>query len=203
MTGPVPAHGTGTAPYGPPDDGPRWLPEAAPQSPAPAPAYRPVTADEYARVRETQTPGPLLRGPAAPLPEEEPPTEDPGQHYDDVRAEVATEREREDADDEAAGRDIPDGAIAVPLEGRRGRGVIHVLDPQDWPTAANGDLRVGDFESWASECLAPGDYEDVWQDVDPTLRHVDAMFREWRRLTGNDRGKSPRSMASYRRTRRR
>jgi hypothetical protein len=190
MSGPVPAHGDDTT-Y----DAPR---------PDPVPRYREVQPDEYTRLREQQQGSPMpLRAPQPAPVEEQPTTDDRQQPYDDLRAEVATEREREDDAAAAEGRDVPDGAIAVPLEGRNGRGVIHVLDPQDWPSAANGDLRVGDFESWAAECLAPGDYEDVWQDVEPTLRHVNAMFTEWRKLSGNDRGKSPRSMASYRRTRRR
>lgn len=195
MTGPVPAHGTGSNPY---------EPQPYPQSaPAPAPAYREVSPDDYARLREQQQrPAlPALAPPAA-VDEPAPPAEDPEQHLDDLRAEVDTERAR-DADPDKPERDIPDGAVAVPLEGRNGRDVIHILDPQDWSTAANGDLRVGDFESWAAECLAPGEYEDVWQQLDPTLRHVNEMFKEWRRLTGNDRGKSPRSMSGYRRSARR
>lgn len=122
---------------------------------------------------------------------------------DTLRAEVATETERlEDVDDEA--RDYPDGAVAVPLEGAKGRrGVVHILPVDDWPSSAMSALHVGDFESWADGCLALDDYEQVWMDLDPSIGQVKALMDEWKALTGQDTGKSNRSPRSLRRTARR
>lgn len=133
---------------------------------------------------------------AAPAPAERP-AEPAGQHQADMEAEVAHEADEPD-------EEYPDGAIAVPLEGHDGRrGVVHILDALDWPSDANSALHVGDYESWADGALAGGDYDKVWLDLRPTMRQVQAMFAEFRRLTGQDEGKSLRSPASLRRAARR
>lgn len=95
-------------------------------------------------------------------------------------------------------RVLPDGAVAVRLTGKNGTDVVHILDPRDWPTDANADLRVGDYESWAQGCLVEPDYDEVWVRLAPTMGNVNDMFNEYRRVTGQDQGKSGRSMRSYR-----
>lgn len=127
----------------------------------------------------------------------------------DMRAEVGVETARAagqpvvdpgvPADGLPEAANLPDGAIVVTLEGDGGRGVIAILAPDDWPSDANSDLRVGDYESWADGCLVDGYYEE-WQRIRPRMKHVNAMFEQYRELTGQDSGKSSRSMRSLRRS---
>lgn len=115
---------------------------------------------------------------------------------------LASEVDAEEAKKEGPARDIPDGAIAVPLAGT----TVHVLAPLDWPTRANSAVQTGDFETWAYDCLIPGDY-DVWCEVrdgrGPTIGDVTEMMKEFQRLTGQSVPKSAMVPPSLRRMRRR
>lgn len=90
----------------------------------------------------------------------------------------------------------PDGWVEVPL----GAATVRIASPLDWRSSAHAALQRGDFEGWAEMCLAPGDYDDVWVPLDPTLREINEMFDEWGRVTGQgSAGKSPISPRSARR----
>jgi hypothetical protein len=159
----------------------------------PAVAYVDVQAADYERVRSQQLAATAQN--VEPLPVDRP--ADPvGAHTEATIAEVDTEL------DEPA-PDYPDGAVAVPLGGAGGRrDVIHVLASSDWPSRGNSAMQRGDFETWASLCLALDDY-DTWLDLDPTLGQINTMLEEWGALTGQSLGKSPRSQRPLRRTGRR
>lgn len=58
----------------------------------------------------------------------------------------------------------------------------------DWKASAFRALRTGDFETWAASCLYGGDYETVWQKVDPTLRQATAFIKAWERVSGQNSG---------------
>jgi len=73
---------------------------------------------------------------------------------------------------------------AVPLAGK----LCRVKPGLDWKSAAFQALRTGDFESWAATCLYGGDYETVWQKVDPTLRQATAFIKAWERVSGQNSG---------------
>lgn len=92
--------------------------------------------------------------------------------------------------------DIPDGAQAVPLAGE----IVHILPTANWFTSTFTFLKSGDFDSWAEDALAPGEFEQVWCRLHggrgPLLAEVDDMFSTFFKLTGIDLGKLPRSMAS-------
>lgn len=134
----------------------------------------------------------------------EAPRDEPGQHVADLRAEVGVEQARaagtilggEPGDEE---RVYPPDSVAIPLEGSDGRwGVVHILPADEWPSDANSSMHVSDFESWADGCLALDDYEQIWCVLRPRLKHIAAMFKEWRAATGQDTGKSLRSPRSLR-----
>jgi hypothetical protein len=72
----------------------------------------------------------------------------------------------------------------VPLAGKACR----IKPGLDWKSSAFRALRTGDFETWASACLYGGDYETVWQKVDPTLRQATAFIKAWERVSGQNQG---------------
>jgi hypothetical protein len=209
---PAPATPVGgpPAPAAPPADYTDPGPQHTAPAPTPAPTYRQVDRDAYEKAADR------ARAAAAAqvrLDRPDPGPTDPA-HLPDVRAEVATEAgeqdpavidQADDRPDDAPELDLsnlPDGAIVVPLRGRFGAGVVAVLAYDDWPSDANSDMRVGDYESWAEGCLAEGHY-DEWQRIGPRNRDVAEMFEHYRRLTGQDSGKSSGSMRSYRNSGRR
>jgi hypothetical protein len=184
MTMPVPAHEQPQHPVA----GVPSAPPAAAAPPAPT-DYTEVGADAYAAAVAAQAtaaePSQPVAAPAAPV-------EPPGQHLADVQAEV-------DAELAAPERDYPEGAVAVRLEGEGGRiGVVHILPPDEWPSDANSAMHIGDYESWADGCLALDDFEQVWAPLRPRMKHINAMFEEYRRLTGQAEGKSAQSPRSLR-----
>lgn len=122
--------------------------------------------------------------------------------YADMRAEVDAEQ-AEATVTEPERSPTPEHAFEVTLTTRRGTDTVRILDPNEWPSSANSALHVGEYESWAEGCLAPGDYEQVWLALDPSLGDVNRMFKEWRERTGRDSGKSSRSPASLKRAARR
>lgn len=110
---------------------------------------------------------------------------EPTNPVDALRAEVAAE--------ETAN---PEGWAEVPL----GDATVRILSPLDWRSSAHAALQSGDFESWAELCLAPGDYDNVWVQLDPTLREINEMFDAWSRITGQgSAGKSQNLRRSLRR----
>ena len=115
---------------------------------------------------------------------------------DAVRAEVAAEPTPEPV----AVSEIPDGAIAVPICGE----IVHILDPASWFSSSMTALHQGDYDSWAEECLAPGDYANVWCQLNdgrgPRISEVTGAMEVYQRLTGQDLGKSRPSLNSLRRT---
>jgi hypothetical protein len=108
-----------------------------------------------------------------------------------IEGEVLTERE------------FPDGTVQVGL----GDAQVHILPSDEWTSGAYQDLSEGKFDSWAEECLAGEDYEDVWLELNdgrgPKLREIEKMFEAWGELTGQSAGKSRNSARSSRRGRRR
>jgi hypothetical protein len=127
--------------------------------------------------------------------------EAPGQVVADMQAEVYQETAATTVEPERS--PTPEGAVEVTLTTRLGTDTIRVLHPDEWSSSANSALHVGEFESWAEACLADGDYEQVWIRLDPRLGDINEMFKEWRRVSGRDTGKSSRSPASLRRAARR
>ncbi len=193
--GPHPYAGGGQPAAGQPAYPPQ--PFGYPQAPPPAHRdFEEVGPEEY-RQRAAQQPAqPAYTGPPV-----ERPRDPLGQHVADLRAEVAVERQRDQVDD--PDQIYPDGAIAVPLVTPKGRFVVHVLDPQDWPSDANSSMHIGDYESWADGCLAGDDYENVWRVAQPRMRDVGAMMDTLRELSGQDSGKSLSSPRSLRNAARR
>lgn len=118
-----------------------------------------------------------------------------GEAVDDMRAEAYAEQ----AEPTVTRSPAPEGSFEVTLTTRNGTDTIRILDPNDWPSSANSALHVGEYESWAESCLADGDYEQVWLRLDPRLGDINEMFKEWRRVSGRDQGKSRPSPASLRR----
>jgi hypothetical protein len=107
--------------------------------------------------------------------------------------------ERAAAEREAKAQEL--GATAVPLEGIGGRtDVVYVLPNDQWPSWSMSRLQVGDFEAWAERCLAPGYYDEVWLDLDPTMGQVNDMFKALREINGTDSGKSRLSSNALRRS---
>lgn len=155
-------------------------------------AFRQVSAEEYQKITGQQG-GTAPAGPVTYVDEHPDP-----QAAADLLAEVDAEVYDLRDPDEAGVRDIPDGAVAVELEGAHGRTVVHVLPVEEWDSAANSALHVGDFESWAAGCLVEGDY-DEWLRVAPKMRHVREFQDRFRVLSGQDAGKSRMSPASLRR----
>lgn len=196
MTSTVPAHGQ-QQDYADPGAGA-----------AAAPVFREVTADEYAAVQREQGRAAQTAAARAEL-AAEPPT----QPELDPRFVAALMAEADDADradgltDDggADGREYPDGCIAVPIAGRNGRDIVHVLPVDQWTSQAHAALSppAVNYELWAADCLALDDHEVIWQDVRPTLGDVNDFFEEFRRLSGADTGKSGRSSGRSRRTGRR
>jgi hypothetical protein len=206
MTGPVPAHGDQQYPAPAPTHvgmpgAP--IPGAVPDyTGAPGPAMQPVPADQYdqqaeqARLAAEQRARELVaHTPPHPDDRTAAPT---GEAAADMRAEVAHEQAVPEVV-EPERSPTPEGAFEVTLTTKNGTDTIRVLDPNEWPSSANSALHVGEYESWAERCLADGDYEDVWMRLDPTLKDINAMFVEWRRVSGRDAGKSRPSPASLRR----
>jgi pyruvate/2-oxoglutarate dehydrogenase complex dihydrolipoamide acyltransferase (E2) component len=102
---------------------------------------------------------------------------------------------------EVAMEDIPDGAVAVPIGD--GGDIVHIRRRGEWRSSTVQALRTGDFEGWASAALAPGEYENVWQKLDPFIDDITAMFETWGALTGQNAGKAPAPPTSSRNTARR
>lgn len=189
-------------------------PQPQPAAPAAGPAaypqpvdYQQVDADTYhqqvQRQQQAERQQPIYTQPI------EAPRDPVGQHVADLRAEVDVEQARDAGEilgdnAEAEGRIYPPGSTAVSLEGSDGRwGIVHILPADEWPSDANSAMHVSDFESWADGCLALDDYEQIWCQLRPRLKHIGAMLKEWRALTGQDTGKSLRSPNSLRNAARR
>lgn len=109
-----------------------------------------------------------------------------------MQAEVA--RETADADP-----DVPENAALVLLCGQP----VHVIDPQEWFSAANTAMRMGDWDSWAEMCLAGNEYQTVWCRLNggngPRRREIEDMFVMYHQVTGQDVGKAPSSVHSWQR----
>lgn len=108
-------------------------------------------------------------------------------YSDALRAEVAAEQPAEQV------RDIPDGAIPVPLAGT----TVVITRPGGWTTATNDALRFGDWNTWAERALVAEDVP-VWYGLNggegPTNDQVLEMLDVWQRLTVNSLGKLPTSI---------
>jgi hypothetical protein len=159
--------------------------------------FEEVDAHTY-RERAAAQPQPGQQAPVHVGPPVERPRDPVGQHLADVRAEVIVEQQRAAQAEDDPDPIYPDGAIAVPLVTPQGRFVVHVLDPQDWPSDANSSMHIGDYESWADGCLAGDDYDKVWRIAQPRMRDVGAMMDALREINGQDSGKSLSSPRSFR-----
>ncbi len=112
--------------------------------------------------------------------------------YAAMQAEVARETAPPDPD-------VPDNATLVLLCGQP----VHILDPQEWFSAANTALRMGDWDSWAEMCLTGDEYQTVWCRLNggngPRRREIEDMFVLYHQVTGQDVGKAPSSVHSWQR----
>jgi hypothetical protein len=131
---------------------------------------------------------------AAPAPAvDEQHTHDPGRlealvaEADHIREQQQPAAEPVDQGDDKPAREYPDGAVAVPIEGYDGRrDIVHVLPVDEWTSEAFTMLQppMPNYEGWAADCLALDDYDEIWCELRPKLKHVNAFFAEYRRLTG-------------------
>lgn len=146
---------------------------------------------------------------AVPQPAEQQPVEQPAGPPADasLRAEVAleqaTDAQRAEAETAAEPPEIPPGSVAVPLAGE----LIHVIPRMEWTTSAVKAVQQGDFDEWAWQCLAPGEFDKVWSAMNggygPKLGDVTTMFDEWGEITGESVGKARALPPSLRSTARR
>ncbi len=100
-------------------------------------------------------------------------------------------------------REYPDGVVRVPIGDRH----VHLLPPDEWTSGAQQDLAEGRFDAWAEDCLAGGDFDEVWAEMNdgrgPKLGEIEKMFTAWSEVSGQSAGKSRNSLRLSRRGRRR
>lgn len=95
-----------------------------------------------------------------------------------------------------------DESSVVTLYGKNGEAEITVPHPMDWDGEATELLAAGRFYTWAELTLSEDDFEE-WRSVRPTNRDIETFFKDLKRATGQDVGKSLRSPRSPRTTRKR
>lgn len=75
--------------------------------------------------------------------------------------------------------------VRVPL----GDDEVEVLPVGQWRSRGLRAMRDADFETWAETCCTPAGHA-TWVAADPTLDECEQFFTDWKRLTGQDPGKS-------------
>lgn len=98
--------------------------------------------------------------------------------------------------------ETPAEGPTVDLVTEAGTFPITIPPPGRWKSRANTALRVGDFDGWADLVLSEADAA-AWADADPTNDDVEAFFKAWQDVSGENRGKSRPSQRSSRSTARR
>ena len=103
---------------------------------------------------------------------------------------------------------LAEGCVKVPLtiddpaeKGALLQTFVWVRPHNEWRQDALAAVGMGNFPAWAQECLATSDDIDEWMDANPSLTQIRGFFLDWRRLTGQDEGKSSASPRRSRRTR--
>jgi hypothetical protein len=79
-----------------------------------------------------------------------------------------------------------------PVEVSLGEYMVTVIPLRKWRSSAIRALRSGDYDTWASKSLTPDSWT-LWQQIDPTLDDIEALFADWQQKTGQS---TPESFAS-------
>lgn len=66
---------------------------------------------------------------------------------------------------------------------------------KEWRASVTRAMRQGDFQTWAEGALDEASL-DHWDDVDPVLEQVDALFQSWVDAAGIDQGEASTSTSS-------
>jgi hypothetical protein len=81
--------------------------------------------------------------------------------------------------------------ITVEWEGAE----VTITPYKEWRASTNRAMREGDFQRWAEGALEEESL-DHWDDVDPKLEQVDALFQAWVEAAGINPGEASTSTSS-------